>query len=83
MKKPVRIGLAGLGGWSRSIVKSVEKNEKLKSISCFSRTEESRNPEKRIENFQNSVKLCIKLIRKCPDSCKIILSVGLSKILMG
>jgi len=42
MKKPVKVGLVGLGGWSRSIVKAVEKSKKLKLISCFSRTEEKR-----------------------------------------
>ena len=42
MKKPVKVGLVGLGGWTRSIVKAVEKSKKLKLISCFSRTKEKR-----------------------------------------
>lgn len=42
MKKPVKVGLVGLDGWSRSIVKAVEKSKKLELISCFSRTEEKR-----------------------------------------
>jgi len=42
MKKPIKVGLVGLDGWSRSIVKAVEKSKKLKLISCFSRTKEKR-----------------------------------------
>ncbi len=42
MKKPIKVGLVGLDGWSRSIVESVEKSKKLKLTSCFSRTKEKR-----------------------------------------
>ena len=42
MRKPVKVGLVGLGGWARSIVEAVEKSKKLELASCFSRTEEKR-----------------------------------------
>lgn len=42
MKKPVKVGLVGLGGWSRFIVKALEKSKKLELINCFSRTEKKR-----------------------------------------
>ena len=42
MQKSVKVGLVGLGGWSNSIVRGVEKSNKLKLASCFCRTQGKR-----------------------------------------
>lgn len=39
---PVRVGLVGIGSWSGVIADALERSEKIKLVTCFSRTVEKR-----------------------------------------
>jgi UDP-N-acetyl-2-amino-2-deoxyglucuronate dehydrogenase len=44
MKKegPVGVGMVGIGSWAEVIVEAVQRSEKMKLVTCFSRTPENR-----------------------------------------
>ncbi len=41
-KEPVRVASVGLGRWAKTLADSVKKSDRLKIVSCFSRSEKSR-----------------------------------------
>lgn len=41
-REPVRVAAVGLGRWAKTLADSVKKSDRLKIVSCFSRSEKSR-----------------------------------------
>ena len=41
--EPVRVASLGMGWWSDVLADAIQKTNKLKIISCYSRSEEKRN----------------------------------------
>lgn len=41
-REPVRVAAVGLGRWAKTLADSIKKSDRLKIVSCFSRSEKSR-----------------------------------------
>src|SRR3954468_13938668 len=41
-RDPVRVAAVGLGRWAKVLADSIQKSERIKLVSCFSRSEQSR-----------------------------------------